>query len=86
MAASVANHSYYPPNVVIDGYVANTLSTAQILAIFSSTLASILVPCFFLIRRARPSISTADLATALWFVLCGVIHLGLEGMSSRFSF
>ncbi|EGX89335.1 3-beta-hydroxysteroid-Delta(8),Delta(7)-isomerase [Cordyceps militaris CM01] len=78
-----ANHSYYPPNVAIDGYVANTLSTVQILAIFTTTLASILVPCFCLIRRARPSIPTADMATALWFVLCGVIHLGLEGHYAR---
>ncbi|OAQ98002.1 hypothetical protein LLEC1_05697 [Akanthomyces lecanii] len=75
-----ANHSYYPPSVAIDGYVANTLSTVQILGIFASTLASVLLPCFLLIRRARQSLSTAETASALWFVLCGVIHLGLEGM------
>ena len=79
-----ANHSYYPPNVAIDGYVANTLSTVQILGIFTSTLTSILVPCFLLIRRVRPALSAAETATALWFVLCGVIHLGLEGMFSTF--
>ncbi|PMB70991.1 3-beta-hydroxysteroid-Delta(8),Delta(7)-isomerase [Beauveria bassiana] len=78
MSVPVVNYSYYPPNVVIDGYVANTLSTTQILAIFTSTLASVLVPCFLLIRRVRPSIPISELATALWFVLCGVIHLGLE--------
>ncbi|EJP65814.1 3-beta-hydroxysteroid-Delta(8), Delta(7)-isomerase [Beauveria bassiana ARSEF 2860] len=83
MSVPVVNYSYYPPNVVIDGYVANTLSTTQILAIFTSTLASVLVPCFLLIRRVRPSIPTSELATALWFVLCGVIHLGLEGHYAR---
>lgn len=72
-------HSYYPPNVRIQGYVPNTLSTIQILAIFTSTLSSILIPCFFLIRRIRPTIPKTEMATALWFVLCGVIHLGLEG-------
>ncbi|XWW95263.1 hypothetical protein V2A60_003218 [Cordyceps javanica] len=80
---AAANHSYYPPKVVIDGYVANTLSTVQILGIFTSTLASILVPCFFLIRRVRPSLPAGEMATALWFVLCGVIHLGLEGHYAR---
>ncbi|KAJ4165099.1 hypothetical protein LMH87_006746 [Akanthomyces muscarius] len=78
-----ANHSYYPPSVAIDGYVANTLSTVQILGIFTSTLTSILVPCFLLIRRVRPSLAAAETATALWFVLCGVIHLGLEGHYAR---
>ncbi|OAA62184.1 3-beta-hydroxysteroid-Delta(8),Delta(7)-isomerase [Cordyceps fumosorosea ARSEF 2679] len=82
MTAS-ANHSYYPPNVVIDGYVANTLSTAQILAIFTTTLTAILGSCFVLIRRARPSMPATEVATALWFVLCGVIHLGLEGHYAR---
>ncbi|KAJ3475981.1 hypothetical protein NLG97_g9280 [Lecanicillium saksenae] len=77
------NHSYYPPGVAIAGYVPNTLSTVQILAIFTSTLTSVLAPCYFLIRRVRPSISTAEMATALWFVLCGVIHLGLEGHYAR---
>lgn len=83
MAAADTNHSYYPPGVVIAGYVPNTLSTLQILAIFTTTLTSILVPCYFLIRRVRPAISTADMAAALWFVLCGVIHLGLEGRFTK---
>lgn len=79
MGVNDTNHRYYPPGVPIQDYLANTLSTIQILAIFTSTLSAILLPCYLLIRRARPTIPTAEMATALWFVLCGVIHLGLEG-------
>lgn len=80
MAANVtATHPYYPLGVDIPGYVANTLSTQTILAIFSTACAGALLPALFLIRRAAPKLSTADLTTAMWFVLCGCIHLVLEG-------
>lgn len=84
MANNNTMHSYYPPRVIIHGYVENTLSTPQILALFVSTLTSILLPCSMLIRRLRPAISTSQLSTALWFILCGVIHLGLEGSHHLF--
>lgn len=80
MAANItATHPYYPLGVDIPGYVANTLSTQTILAIFSTACAGALLPALFLIRRAAPKLSTADLTTAMWFVLCGCIHLVLEG-------
>ncbi|KAF3766738.1 hypothetical protein M406DRAFT_29095, partial [Cryphonectria parasitica EP155] len=72
-------HPYYPPGVVIQGYVANTLSTPAILMYFCSLCAAALSPAFFLINRRRSGLPSSELATALWFVLCGYIHIVVEG-------
>lgn len=73
-------HPYYPLGVVIPGYVAPSMSTVEILAKFTLTCLSILLPTFvFVYSRKRP-ISRPDTVATLWFVLCGFIHLGLEGI------
>ncbi|RYC66049.1 hypothetical protein CHU98_g143 [Xylaria longipes] len=72
-------HPYYPLGVVIPGYVAKVLTTQEILAIFTSTCLGILVPTWLYIRHTRSDLSSSEVFTALWFVLCGSIHLGLEG-------
>ncbi|KAI2628514.1 3-beta-hydroxysteroid-Delta(8),Delta(7)-isomerase [Hypoxylon sp. NC1633] len=72
-------HPYYPVGVVISGYVAKTLSTLEILGIFTATCLSILIPTWLFIRHTRRDLAFGDGLTALWFVLCGFIHLGLEG-------
>jgi hypothetical protein len=73
-------HPYYPLGVDIPSYAAGTLSTVEILAISKTTCLAILVPTWHFTRRIRPELSRGDLLTVLWFVLCGCIHLGLEGM------
>lgn len=72
-------HPYYPLGVAIPSYVANTLSTQEILAIFSSVCGCILLPTWHFTRRFRPDLPANQIFTVLWFVLCGFIHLGLEG-------
>ncbi|KAK7734002.1 hypothetical protein SLS53_007997 [Cytospora paraplurivora] len=72
-------HPYYPLGIVIADYVAPTLSTLEILAIFTVTCLSILTPTWFYVRRQKHRIDGKDAAATLWFVLCGFIHLGLEG-------
>lgn len=75
-----ALHPYYPLGVVIPGYVAPSLSTVEILTKFTLTCLSILLPTgLFVYSRKRP-LSRQDAVATLWFVLCGFIHLGLEGM------
>lgn len=76
---ATALHPYYPLGVVIPGYVAPSLSTLEILTKFTLTCLSILIPTWvFVYSRKRP-ISRQDTVATLWFVLCGFIHLGLEG-------
>lgn len=72
-------HPYFPVETSIPGYIANSLSTPVILAIFATAVAAIVIPCCLLICHRRPDITRVELSTALWFVLCGAIHLGLEG-------
>ncbi|KAI0099473.1 3-beta-hydroxysteroid-Delta(8),Delta(7)-isomerase [Daldinia grandis] len=72
-------HPYYPLGVVIADYAAKTLSTQEILGIFAGTCICILGPTWFYLRHARRNLPLSDVVTTLWFVLCGFIHLGLEG-------
>lgn len=60
------------------GYVENTLTTPVILLYFSGLCAAVLLPAFLLIKRAGPGLSRGELSTAMWFVLCGYIHLVVE--------
>lgn len=76
-------HPYYPLGVAIPGYVAKVLTTQEILAIFIATCLGILVPTFIYIRHARSDLPSSEVFTALWFVLCGFIHIGLEGKYRR---
>lgn len=79
MNISHTDHPYYPPSAVIHGFVPKALSTFTILAIFATTSTAVLYPTFLAIRRIRPTLPKTEVAAALWFVLCGCIHLGLEG-------
>ncbi|KAI1268653.1 3-beta-hydroxysteroid-Delta(8),Delta(7)-isomerase [Xylariaceae sp. FL1019] len=72
-------HPYYPLGVAIPEYTTNDLSTQQILAIFTSACIAVLTPTLCLARHKRPDLSSAELTTVLWFVLCGSIHSCLEG-------
>lgn len=73
-------HPYYPLGVVIPGYVAPSLSTLEILTKFTLTCLSILIPTFAIVYTRKRPVSRSDTVATLWFVLCGFIHLGLEGM------
>jgi cholestenol delta-isomerase len=74
-----ALHPYYPLGVAIPGYVAKVLTTQEILGIFTTTCLGILIPTWLYIRHSRHDLPSSEVLTALWFVLCGFIHLGLEG-------
>ncbi|KAH7033514.1 3-beta-hydroxysteroid-Delta(8),Delta(7)-isomerase [Microdochium trichocladiopsis] len=83
-------HPYHPLGVAIPGYLANEMATIEILAYFVVGCTLILGSTMYLVRRfgvARPGakgtsgggISNLEVATAMWFVLCGFIHIGMEG-------
>lgn len=78
-AAMTAPHHYYPLGVVLPGYTPNTLTTPTLLAIFGTACVAALVPAYAVLRRAK--LSSGEVAAAMWFVLCGCIHLVLEGAS-----
>ena len=82
-------HPYHPLGVAIPGYVANEMATITILAYFAVGCTLILGTTAIVVRKyavpryteGRASISNGEVATAMWFVLCGFIHIGMEGKS-----
>ncbi|KAF2740831.1 EBDP4, emopamil-binding protein [Polyplosphaeria fusca] len=78
-ATVIPLHPYYPINVEIVGYVANKWNTFELCGLFASGCTIIFSLTYLAVKRLRPQVSTSDLLTVLWFVLCGCIHLFFEG-------
>ncbi|KAK8012002.1 hypothetical protein PG989_000262 [Apiospora arundinis] len=76
---ALPDHPFYPLGIALPGYIANEMSTIQILCIFAATCGSVMLPTLLAINRKRPDLPKRELSTAMWFVLCGCIHLILEG-------
>ncbi|KAF2659998.1 Emopamil-binding protein [Lophiostoma macrostomum CBS 122681] len=72
-------HPYYPINAEIVGYLANEWNTLELVSMFSAGCAVIFTITYLAVTKLRPNVTTADLATVMWFVLCGCIHLFFEG-------
>ncbi|KAF1844471.1 Emopamil-binding protein [Cucurbitaria berberidis CBS 394.84] len=72
-------HPYYPLEVEIAGYLANKWGTLELLTMFTAGLAVIFSLTYAMVKRLRPNASTGDLATIMWFVMCGCIHSFFEG-------
>ncbi|KAK6823570.1 hypothetical protein PG995_006312 [Apiospora arundinis] len=76
---ALPDHPFYPLGIALPGYIANEMSTIQILCISAATCGSVMLPTLLAINRKRPELPKRELSTAMWFVLCGCIHLILEG-------
>jgi cholestenol delta-isomerase len=72
-------HPYYPIEKDIVGYLANTSGTFDLVLKFAAGCVAIFGVTYVLVKRTRPNASTGDLATIMWFVLCGFIHSFFEG-------
>jgi cholestenol delta-isomerase len=72
-------HPYYPLEVEIVGYLANEWNTFELCSMFAAGCAVIFSITYTIVKRLRPSASAGDLATIMWFVLCGFIHFFFEG-------
>ncbi|KAI1085079.1 Emopamil-binding protein [Whalleya microplaca] len=72
-------HPYNPPNIVLEGYVPNSIQVHVLIASFATAALTVFVLTSVLARRVRPDISNGDLWIAMWFMLCGCIHLFFEG-------
>ncbi|KAH8728131.1 Emopamil binding protein-domain-containing protein [Phaeosphaeriaceae sp. PMI808] len=72
-------HPYYPTESQIAGYLANKWNTLELVSMFAAGCAAIFSVTLVLVKRIRPSLSNGDLATIMWFVLCGCIHSFFEG-------
>ncbi|XP_070558922.1 3-beta-hydroxysteroid-Delta(8),Delta(7)-isomerase-like [Ptychodera flava] len=74
------SHPYYPRNLDIPHYVANTKTQAQLLVSVFGSFAVILVVTWLLSGRGtKPKRSVPQRIHLCWFTLCGFIHIIIEG-------
>jgi len=78
-ATMLPTHPYHPIDLELVGYLANKWDTLTLLSIFGAGCIAILSVTYLVAMRVRPRVSTSDLWTVKWFVLCGCIHLFFEG-------
>ena len=67
-AALDTNHSFYPLEIVIPGYVENDLSVVQLLAIFGAVWATVIISTAAAIGQYVPDLNSEDRTSVLWFV------------------
>ncbi|KAF9930619.1 hypothetical protein FBU30_000245 [Linnemannia zychae] len=74
-------HPYYPRDLILDHYVPNTYTMKDTLTLLFSTFGTIIVGALALSYRVRHSNirGIGNQLTFVWFVMCGFIHLFLEG-------
>jgi hypothetical protein len=63
-------HPYYPTNIEIVGFAANSLNVIELLTYFAAGCTTILGLTWFLASSFAPRLRTGDKFTALWFCLC----------------
>ncbi|KAM0265599.1 hypothetical protein ACHAQJ_000031 [Trichoderma viride] len=84
--ADLPLHPFSPFAIELPTYVANTLSAPVLVSIFGAGCVAIWLVTYGLIQRTRPSMGSGEVAIALWFALCGCIHLFFEGYFSYNAF
>jgi len=73
-------HPYYPQSADLQGFVPNTLDVLQILLYFFGGLVAVLPFLAFLsFTYSKTKLSISRKMILCWLLLCGCIHLFLEG-------
>ncbi|CAO3573273.1 unnamed protein product [Mortierella alpina] len=75
------HHPYYPQDLILNHYVANTYTVPQILACVAIAFSAIAAMAAALAHQQRQSTLKDRRAqwTFFWFFLCGMIHTVFEG-------
>lgn len=74
-----AIHPYYPLGAVITGYAANETSVPELLGIFFACCGALCATTYYVSKSVNPRLRRSELATIMWFVCSGAIHLIFEG-------
>ncbi|KAG0238215.1 hypothetical protein BGW42_006495 [Actinomortierella wolfii] len=79
--ATKTPHPYYPRDLVLDHYVPNTNTMMETLIKMFSVFGAIISGSLMISYRKRHSTiqGMGNQLTFVWFMMCGFIHLGLEG-------
>ncbi|KAL6414391.1 emopamil binding protein [Ilyonectria robusta] len=76
---SLPLHPYFPLDVTLDTYAANSMGAATLVGIFSLCCCGVFAVTHLLIQQAQATISGGAKLATMWFALCGCIHLFFEG-------
>ena len=69
------SHPYFPRDILLPYYKPNVSSTAEILAVFFGVTGLVILAAWRLSRRQPTGVRVK----LCWFVVCGLIHMVLEG-------
>lgn len=72
-------HPYYPLTASIATYAANKDSVVYLLSIFFSACTALFTATYFLFTTLNLRLTRTQLATIMWFILSGSIHIFFEG-------
>lgn len=78
--ATTPLHPYYPLDAELIGYQANDRHFLTLIGLFAGICLSVFGVTVGFCRRVRPGIGWGEVGVVTWFVVCGCIHLGFEGM------
>lgn len=78
-----AAHPYYPLDALIPGYEVNSWSVAALLSVFFGACLALFSATYFIAKSTQPRLTRGELATIMWFVLSGAIHIFFEGYYAR---
>ncbi|CAL1531822.1 unnamed protein product [Lymnaea stagnalis] len=76
---AAVNHPYLPRSLKLPHFIQNTRSTAEILTILSISSGIIVIIAWILSGRRQEPFCWKRRLVLVWFMLCGFIHLVLEG-------
>nr|CAG8458623.1 7420_t:CDS:2 [Entrophospora candida] len=80
---TLPTHPFYPTNLKLPTYIESTYTTTQLLSIFVALVITV-VTASLVIIRTKSNVSTINKLLFVWFIICGFIHLFLEGYFSYF--
>ncbi|KAL2255804.1 hypothetical protein VTK26DRAFT_2684 [Humicola hyalothermophila] len=72
-------HPYFPPDVIIPGYVPNSSPLLGILAAFGGLVFAFSLGSITLAKWHNQGLSGRDQLAIGWFALCGFLHCFFEG-------
>lgn len=69
--ATILDHPFYPLNLNVVGYAANTMSIPALLGVFAIATIGIIVFSSSVLKMIKPSISRTDKILVGWFIFSG---------------
>ena len=69
-ASPAPSHPYYPPEIVLDGFVPNNKQAAELLVTFAAVWIPIFAVTWWAASRYNPLLKSMDKIIMLWFTMC----------------